>query len=178
MDANRKGLPRRADLGLGVRSTVTLMRSGRWIVLSSLMIVTLAACGGGVSSEWRSTDQSKPPAVIVTHPPTNGSDEAEVNGRVRYLRTPGCFVLVQGRGEERVRFLIVWPHGSAVRDERGQLVVDVPGFGDVPEGSSIEAGGGYSKDYARLSLPRPPDGCVEPDHREFVYPQGIESVTS
>jgi len=73
---------------------------------------------------------------------SDGKDEAEVAGVLRYATDDRCFTLEDNLGSGDQAFAIVWPAGTeGLAGERAG--VRVPGVGEVLAGEVLEGGGGY-----------------------------------
>ena len=143
-------------MGRSVRTRST------WVLLGTtgLVAVLLVANSSddNPTSKWR----------VFADGYEGGSDEAEVDGVVRYSESDRCFRFELSG--ERV-YAVVWPPGTEGLggDRPG---VDVPGVGEIFAGDVIRGGGGY---HTLGPGDEPPPG-TPPDIRDCVAP-GEEFVS-
>lgn len=64
------------------------------------------------------------------------------------------------------RAIVIWPYGTEIVDE-DPFTIDVPDFGEVSVGDSIQGGGDTYVDYLPDGIDEVPSGC--PDDEVFAF---------
>lgn len=135
-------------------------------LLAAVVVMASAACSSG---EFRVIATDTDPRLLVMENGSPGED-AQAVGQLRYLDEPQCFVLeFQG-----IRYAAVWPEGTKpIKMDNGVVGVDVPGVGDIIEGTWLLGRGGYHSDGEPWNLPTVRAQCLS-SHGEYAF---IEDIT-
>ncbi|XVU29533.1 hypothetical protein ACQPZJ_21390 [Actinoplanes sp. CA-054009] len=103
-----------------------------------LAVLACASCGSGTEVSVARTD----PTLFV-HDVRDRSDDAKVDGYVRYLDDADCFVL--DSTADGTRHVAVWPPGTEVWKKGTEVAgVEVPDRDPIAVGSRVTGAGGYA----------------------------------
>ncbi|SNT58631.1 hypothetical protein SAMN05421812_11134 [Asanoa hainanensis] len=135
------------------------------------LLVALACVGCG-SHEGISTARTDP--TLLVHGVQGRSDDAGVDGHVRYLEEADCFVL----DSAGVRNVAVWPPGTKVWLDGARVAgVEVPDRDPIAIGSRLTGGGGYANPATtEIELPEVAADCLR-GGGEFVSIHVISAIT-
>ncbi|WP_143049962.1 hypothetical protein [Asanoa ishikariensis] len=114
--------------------------------------------------------------TLLVHGVQGRSDDAQIDGYVRYLDDADCFVIEAAAGGGRN--VAVWPPGTTVwMDGVAVAGVDVPDRDPIAIGSRLTGGGGYANpDTTDLDPPEVAADCLS-GGGEFALIHAISTVT-
>jgi hypothetical protein len=142
-----------------------------------LAALSVAVCFGCTPSPPVSVADSDP--TLLVHDVRRGGDDAQIDGYLRHLADADCFVLEPDAttGPDGMRNVAVWPPGTKVRRDGGQVAgVYVPGREPIAIGSRVVGGGGYANpSTSNLDLPDVSPDCLT-GGGEFAMLHAIASV--
>ncbi len=114
----------------------------------------------------------------------NGSigTDAQIVGQLNYLDQQQCFILesaesVASPAGERLRYAAVWPDGTKPINRSDAIGVDVPGVGEIVEGTWLLGGGGYYSDGEPYDLPDLAPVCLSA-YGEYAFVERITETST
>ncbi|MGV9376586.1 hypothetical protein ACWDRB_12260 [Nonomuraea sp. NPDC003707] len=115
------------------------------VALAVTLLTAATACtgGGGTGATTPGPDRfavtGDDPSIVV-HTLTYGAD-MKAGGTLRYQAAGRCLTVSATRGGKEAVFTPIWPAGTSPVKDGGRRGVDVPGFGRVMDGDTVDAGG-------------------------------------
>jgi hypothetical protein len=125
------------------------MRLGTGTAGSSLLVVVLVACAGGVGGPGEA-GQDGVRFWVHGSAGSGGGEDALIEGEVAVDDDTGCVYLDAGGGP----YPVIWPHGTDLA-RADPLQLRLRDGTTVAVGDHVQGGGGYHKaeDYPDLGIP-------------------------